>query len=345
MHIPDGYLSPKTCAFFYASMLPVWYLASRRMESTLKLKELPLLSLGAAFAFVIMMFNVPLPGGTSGHMAGAVVVAIVLGPWASVVALTVVITLQALLFGDGGITTLGANAFNVAFVMSFVGHYVYTLLCGTNSGSNFGVCSKEISVRRRAVAASVAAYLAVNASALSAAFELGLQPALSGSGPLLYAPYSLGVTLPAMMLPHIFFVGLIEAFGTAMVVSYLYGAGVVMPGRGSALRLRPLWFVLAGMILIAPLGLIATAAPWGEWSGEQVTGLIGYLPSGMESLAYSWSALMPEYTVPGTRASLGYILTAAIGSLCAVVMLYGLDRLFRYGKHGRLGRFIWRGER
>ena len=211
------------------------------MEGTLKLKELPLLSLGAAFAFVIMMFNVPLPGGTSGHMAGAVVVAIVLGPWASVVALTVVLTLQALLFGDGGVTTLGANAFNVAFVMSFVGHYVYTLLCGSNS--------KEASVRRRTIAAAVAAYLAVNASALCAAFELGLQPLLSGTGPVLYAPYSLGVTLPAMLLPHILFVGVIEALGTAMVVAYLFRAGVVMPGAraGSAFRLRPLWFALAGM--------------------------------------------------------------------------------------------------
>ncbi len=221
MHIPDGYLSPKTCAVFYAAMLPVWYVASRKLDRTLEQRELPLLSLGAAFAFVIMMFNVPLPGGASGHMAGAVLVAIVLGPWASVAALTVVLALQATLFGDGGVTTLGANAFSIAFVMSFVGHYVYTLICGPDV--------KGATMRRRAIAASVAAYIAVNASALCTAFALGVQPALSGSGPALYAPFALGVTLPAVVLPHLLFLGPIEALGTATVVAYLYRSEAAMP--------------------------------------------------------------------------------------------------------------------
>src|SRR3990170_1071269 len=136
MHIPDGYLSPATCVVFYAVMAPVWYYASKRAERELRLKQLPLLALGAAFTFVIMMFNIPIPGGSSGHMVGAVVVAIALGPWAGVVALSLTLTLQAFLFGDGGLTALAANAFNMAFVMSFSGYYVYRVISAGPNPSN-----------------------------------------------------------------------------------------------------------------------------------------------------------------------------------------------------------------
>ena len=76
MHIPDGYLGPTTCGFFYLLMLPVWTAASRVVKKTLKARQVPLLAIGAAFSFVIMMFNLPIPGGTSGHAVGAVLVAI-----------------------------------------------------------------------------------------------------------------------------------------------------------------------------------------------------------------------------------------------------------------------------
>src|SRR3989344_2286261 len=125
MHIPDGYLSPKTCGVLYAAMAPVWDLSARKVQKTLHAKQIPLLALSAAFTFVIMMFNIPIPGGTTGHMVGGVVVASVLGPWATVISLSLALTIQALLFGDGGITTLGANCFNMAFIMPFVGYYVY----------------------------------------------------------------------------------------------------------------------------------------------------------------------------------------------------------------------------
>ncbi|MBE9527770.1 MAG: cobalt transporter CbiM [Proteobacteria bacterium] len=328
MHIPDGYLGPKTCVVFYAAMLPLWYVASRKLATTLKQKELPLLSLGAAFAFVIMMFNVPLPGGASGHMAGAVVVAIVLGPWASVAALTLVLALQATLFGDGGITTLGANVFSIAVVMSFVGHYVYTALVGIDAKTG----AKEATGTRRAVAAAVAAFLGVNASALCTAFALGIQPALSGTAPALYAPFALGVTLPAIGIPHLLFIGPIEALGTAVVVTYLYRSGVQFSGtdpKVAVSRIRPLWFALAALVLLVPLGLFATAAPWGEWNTAEVTAMIGYLPSGMERMSGYWSALMPGYTLPGLGSTLGYIAAAAVGSATVLLSLYTINRLYR----------------
>jgi len=101
MHIPDGYLGPATSGVFYAVMAPLWVAASRIVKKTLKARQVPLLAIGAAFSFVIMMFNVPIPGGSTGHAVGGVLVAILLGPWAAMIAITVALVIQALLFGDG----------------------------------------------------------------------------------------------------------------------------------------------------------------------------------------------------------------------------------------------------
>ena len=112
MHIPDGYLGPPTSGTLFAVMIPFWIAASRIAKRTLRAKQVPLLAIGAAFSFVIMMFNVPIPGGSTGHAVGGVLVAILLGPWAAMIAITVALVIQALLFGDGGITAIGANCFN-----------------------------------------------------------------------------------------------------------------------------------------------------------------------------------------------------------------------------------------
>ena len=115
-----------------------------------------MLAIGAAFSFVIMMFNVPIPGGTTGHAVGGAFVAILLGPWAACIAITVALVVQALLFGDGGITAIGANCFNMAFVLPFVGYYVYRLIsAGSKIGSN-----------RRVIAAGIGAYIGINVAAL-----------------------------------------------------------------------------------------------------------------------------------------------------------------------------------
>src|SRR4051794_3635198 len=100
MHIPDGYLSPSTCAGLYAAAAPFWYIALRRLKHTLTTRMIPLISVFAAFSFVIMMFNLPLPGGTTGHAVGMGIAAIVVGPWASVIAISVALLIQAVFFGD-----------------------------------------------------------------------------------------------------------------------------------------------------------------------------------------------------------------------------------------------------
>ncbi|MCX5714201.1 MAG: cobalt transporter CbiM [Candidatus Omnitrophica bacterium] len=213
MHIPDGYLGLSTCGLFYAVMLPIWFVASRVVKKTLKVAQAPLLAIGAAFSFVIMMFNVPIPGGTTGHAVGGILVAILLGPWAACIAITVALVIQALLFGDGGVTALGANCFNMAFVSAFLGYYIYRLIAYRSAVQSY----------RRVIAAGVAGYCGIVFASLCAAVEFGLQPLLhhAANGQALYCPYSFKVAIPAMVGEHMLIFGWVEAIVTALVIKYL----------------------------------------------------------------------------------------------------------------------------
>src|SRR5512140_2695034 len=168
MHIPDGYLSPVTAAALYAASVPFWYRARQKIKTTLTGRSVPLIALFAALSFVIMMFNVPLPGGTTGHAVGSVLAAIVLGPWAASLAVSVALIIQALFFGDGGILAIGANAFNMAIAMPFVGYAIYRWISG----------NAPIVSTRRVIAGAIAGYIAINVAALLTGIELGVQPIL-----------------------------------------------------------------------------------------------------------------------------------------------------------------------
>ncbi len=227
MHIPDGYLGPATCGFFYAVMLPVWALAARIVKKTLRARQVPVLAIGAAFSFVVMMFNIPIPGGSTGHAVGGVLVAILLGPWAACIAITVSLVVQALLFGDGGITAIGANCFNMAFALPFSGYFIYKAVS----------YKAQATSGRRVVAAAMAGYIGINVAALLAGIEFGLQPLLhhSSSGQALYCPYGLNISLPAMLGEHLLIFGWVEAVVTALVIKYLQKQSPeLIAGRGGA---------------------------------------------------------------------------------------------------------------
>lgn len=213
MHIPDGYLGPATCGVFYVVMLPIWTLSSRIVKKTLMARQVPMLAIGAAFSFVIMMFNLPIPGGTTGHAVGGVLVAILLGPWAACIAITVALVIQALLFGDGGITAIGANCFNMAFILPFAGYYIYRLIS----------YKAPLNSKRKVIAAGVAGYLALTLAALFTGIEFGLQPLLhhTSSGQALYCPYGLNIAVPVMLGEHLLIFGWVEAIVTALVIKYL----------------------------------------------------------------------------------------------------------------------------
>jgi cobalt/nickel transport system permease protein len=365
MHIPDGYLSPSTCAALYAAVLPFWAAALRRVKALLATRFVPLVSLFAAFSFVIMMFNLPLPGGTTGHAVGIAMAAIVLGPWGATIAISVALAIQALLFGDGGILALGANCFNMAVAGSWTAAAVYRLIAGRS----------PIDARRRVIAGGLAGYCAINVAALLTAFELGLQPLLfhDATGAALYAPYPLGVALPAMMLGHLSFAGLAEGLLTAGVVRYLQqsersllefgvsgaggaggtGASGPSPALGSA---RGLWAALGLLLVLSPLGLLAAGSAWGEWSpaeladpaarGEIAAASGGVappalVPSGLARLAAVWTAPLPDYAPAFLRSSaMGYIVSALVGVglivLAGVALQLVLERTRRRGPSAAL---------
>ena len=366
MHIPDGYLSPSTCAALYASATPFWYVAMSRVKRLLRTKVIPLLSVFAAFSFVIMMFNLPLPGGTTGHAVGVGIASIVLGPWASILALSIALTIQAVFFGDGGITTLGANCFNMAIVGSLVAYGVYRLISGKSA----------ISSGRRVVAGALAGYAAINASAFFAAIEFGIQPLLfkDSAGAPLYAPYPLHIALPAMMIGHLTFAGLAEMIITGGVVSYLQrsdpallrqtapGVDDSAPAEGDRYRgrgwrsARPLWLGLALLMVLTPLGLLAAGSAWGEWSPgdftnpatrSQIATASGDQappespPTGIDRLSRLWTAPMSHYSPPFMRSpAFGYLMSAMVGvGLIAIVFFavsfFGGERTGRSGGSSR----------
>lgn len=228
MHIPEGYLSPSTCLTLAGAMLPIWYRATAALKTGLDAARVPFLAMGAVFAFLVMMFNVPIPDGTTAHAVGGVLLAIVLGPWAAVIAVSVALLIQALLFGDGGVLAYGANAFNLAFVMPLAGYHTYRLLAsGAPAGST-----------RRLAAAGLGAYAGLNLAALIAAIEFGLQPMLfvAADGTPLYCPYGLEISIPAMLIPHLTVAGFAEAAVTVLALKYVLRTSPELLAAGGAGR-------------------------------------------------------------------------------------------------------------
>lgn len=217
MHIPDGYLGPITYGSLWAAIMPIWFYASQRIKKTLKATQIPLLSLSAAFSFVIMMFNIPIPAGTTGHATGATLIAILIGPWAAVIAVSIALVIQAFVFGDGGITAIGANCFNMAFAEVLVGYAIFRLMAGRQREAT------STKGTRFLIGAAVGSYAGINLAAFLTAFELGIQTILhvGKDGRPLYSPFPLKLTIPAIMIEHMVLFGLVEAFVTVMVLLYL----------------------------------------------------------------------------------------------------------------------------
>jgi cobalt/nickel transport system permease protein len=319
MHIPDGYLSPSTCATLYVLSGSGWWLALKKIKRVLMTRTIPLISVFAAFSFVIMMFNLPLPGGTTAHAVGIAVAAIVLGPWGSILSLSIAIAIQALLFGDGGITTLGANCFNMAIAGSLVAWIVYRALSGTG--------------RRNVIAAAIAGYVSINAAAFLAAIEFGIQPMLfhDASGTPLYAPYPLHVAIPAMMIGHLTIAGFAEAALSGGMIAYLqstkstllnstaFAKHPIATGTVPATSEWKLWATVSSLLILTPLGTLAVGTAWGEGSAASLTNA----PAGLARLSSIWTAPFPSYAPAFVKnPAFGYMLSAMFG--VGIILLLSL---------------------
>ena len=208
MHIPDGFLNAATVATTYAVSVGGIGNAVRVANKKLGEKHIPLMGILAAFIFAAQMLNFPVAGGTSGHVIGAALVAILLGPWSAVIIMSAVLIAQSLIFQDGGLLALGANIFNMGIVAGFSAHYIYKL-----AGAFFGD-----SDRGKLSSCFIAAWGSVVLASIACALEL----AISGVSPL-------GVVLPAMAGVHAL-IGIGEGLITMAVVSVIMASRVDLLG-------------------------------------------------------------------------------------------------------------------
>jgi len=317
MHIPDNYLSPSTCATFGVVMLPIWRRASLKVKNEITRQKMPLLGVAAAFSFLIMMFNIPLPGGTTGHAIGGALIAILLGPYSAVFAVTIALAIQALFFGDGGVLAIGVNCFNMAFIMPFTAFYLFKIMkkiIPSKNGEYFG--------------AFLGGYISVNIAALVTAIEFGVQPLLfkDSSGLPLYSPYGLSVSIPAMTIPHLLVVGILEGIITLGAYSYIKKASPEIIYKEKTNKIKPLYAIIGILILVTPLGLLANGTAWGEWGTEEIKNFIGFVPKGMED-GFNFKALIPDYSLGNVEEYLGYIISALLGVIIILIIFKILSKI------------------
>ena len=304
MHIPDGYLSPATSIIMFLIVLPFWSIGVRKLREKITSRNVPLIALVAAFSFIIMMFNIPLPGGTTAHAVGGALAAIILGPEVATMAISIALVIQAFFFGDGGILALGANCFNMAVVLPYVSYAIYQAISKNQPAAS----------KRRMVGAALGGWAGLTVAAFFAGFEFGIQPVLfhTANGTPLYAPYPLSVSIPAMVIPHALAASLVEGLVTALVVGYLQRANQsalefgkkpeISTEQSGFAKWRALWTGLAVMIVLVPVGLLAPGTAWGEWSAGKLSSLgLGFVPQGLANLSGLWSAPMPGYNLPALK--------------------------------------------
>jgi len=201
LHIPDGFLSPIICGATYIVSLCVVGYSIRKVKNGLDERLVPLTALLTALFFAAQMMNYPIIGGTTAHLLGGASLALVLGPYVGCVCMTVILLLQCLLFGDGGITALGANLLTMAVIGTFLPYYVYKLVMSAT--------------KNRAISSAVGAFLGDVTAAITAGVLLGL------SAPIFQ--YGLEIAVPAMAINHSI-IGAGEAIVTAALIAILLKA-------------------------------------------------------------------------------------------------------------------------
>lgn len=311
MHIPDGFLDARTAVAGGLVAAAGVGVALAGLRRTLPARRVPLVGLAAAFVFAAQMLNFPVAAGTSGHLVGAVLAAVLLGPGAAVVAMTAVLVLQCLLFADGGITALGANVFDMALVAPVTGYAVYRLLgCVAGGG-----------LRARLFATAFAAWASTVAAAVACAGQL----ALSGT-------VAWGAALPAMTGVHML-IGLGEAAITTMVVAAVARVRPELLRGDAAPERRASLALVAAQGLVVALGLVLFVAPFASgWPDglERVAARLGFEHRAADPLVASPLA---GYGVGGLASpNASVVVAGAVGTLAAFALAWLLAFLLAPGR-------------
>lgn len=299
MHIPDGFLSTLVSVVFWVvSTIAVAY-ALRRVSKDLGERQVPLMGVLAAAIFAGQMLNFSVTGGTSGHLLGAALATILLGPWAAAIMLTSVVSIQALIFQDGGLLALGANLFNMAVVGVTVSYFVYTSIQKLARGKSWGVF----------VGGAAAAWLSIVIASLAAALEL----AFSGTTPA-------NISVPAMGGIHML-IGIGEGLITVGAQAFLYAArrDLLRAGETATKGGAAVWtFGLGIALALAILSPLASAHPDGlEW----VAGQKGFLEAARAPLY----KVIPDYAFPGiNNKAFATIIAGILGTLLVFGVALGV---------------------
>jgi cobalt/nickel transport system permease protein len=305
LHIPDGFLNLIISLIFWAATVIVIALAVSKTNESLGEKQIPLMGVMAAFIFAAQMLNFPVAGGTSGHFLGGALAAIVLGPWAGILVMTAVVSVQALLFQDGGLLVMGANIFNMGILTAVIGFGLYRLVSGRSRGV-------------RLAFAGVAAWTATMAAALITALQLWLS-----------STTRLEIVFPAMMGVHAL-IGIGEALITVAAIAFieqtrpdLLSAKKTEASGGSG-------WVIAGLVVTLLAVLISPFASGNPDGLERVAEDIGFLDRGVDAPFQ----ILPDYTLPFLgETGLSTVLAGVVGALVVFGILFLIGRNLRKPNH------------
>jgi cobalt/nickel transport system permease protein len=302
MHLPDGFLDAKTALLSSGIAAGGVSIALRQVRSSLEPRRVPMLGLGAAFVFAAQMLNFPVAGGTSGHLVGGVLTAILLGPSAAILVMTCVLIVQCLMFADGGLTALGANVFNMAIVSVCGGYFVFKV---------FQSLFRMDEQRSAVFAAAFAGWFGTVLGSIFCAGELAMANTV---------PWAVG--FPAMVNVHML-VGIGEGLATALILLAILRARpeLVQMQCGPVLNFS-LGATGYGFLLCLGLALFVApfACPW---------------PDGLEALGRQLgipvrtiAAPIAEYRFPliGSAAA-ATAMAGAIGTVVAFCAAYALARI------------------
>jgi len=314
MHIPDGFLSLSVSLVLWLITVLALTLAVRRTRETLDDRQVPMMGVMAACIFSAQMLNFPVAGGTSGHLLGGALAAIVLGPSAGMLVMACVIALQALLFQDGGIVVMGGNIFNMGILTALVGGSIFYGLLSFIGRWRWGLVA--------------CGFIAAMSSVIVSSFVTALQLTASGTA-------QAQVVIGAMVIIH-FLIGIGEGLITAAALSFLLATRRdLLPAALTAQLERRSHnmsgrAVLAGgvavAVLLALLSPLASSAPDGL---ERVAIDLGFVDGGAGPGLATPAGLLPDYTIPGIGGALSTILAGLVGILIVVALGYGVALLVR----------------
>lgn len=298
LHIPDGFLSVTVSVICWVITFILIGMAVSRTNKSLGEKQVPLMGIMAAFIFAAQMINFPVAGGTSGHLLGGALAAIVLGPWAGMLVMTAVISVQGLLFQDGGLLAMGANILNMGLLTAAIGYGLYRSVLNRSRTTKLA-------------AAGVAAWLSVMAGALATALQLWL----SGSSNL--------QTVTIAMLGVHALIGIGEALITVAALSFIFRTRPDLVGENSASAEGGRGWVIAGVVISLIVVLLSPLASGDPDGLERVAIDMGFIDAG-QSAPYQ---IIPDYTLPFLgETAVSTIIAGAIGVLVVLGIAFVTGR-------------------